>query len=133
MCKWYSFSKYYKGGVEIDQHAILQFGRRVRVYMYVLFEELGRHANRGESQECPNCGVCKDSVEPVLFECTFPETNFLDCLKQVFLPDAFEAFLHSSIFDKAVFCLGEKQGMLVNDECSSWYNTVGDVFIVSLR
>ena len=30
---------------------------------------------------------------------------------------AFEAFNHSSIFDEAVFCLGEKQGMLINDEC----------------
>ena len=29
-------------------------------------------------------------------------------------------------YGKAVFCLGEKQGMLVNDECSSWYNRVGN-------
>ena len=35
-----------------------------------LFEELGRHMNRGGSQECPNCGACKESVEHVLFECT---------------------------------------------------------------
>ena len=28
--------------------------------------------------------------------------------------------------DKTAFCLGEKQGMLVNGECSSWYNRVGD-------
>ena len=27
---------------------------------------------------------------------------------------------------KTALCLGEKQGMLVNDECSSWYNRVGD-------
>ena len=27
--------------------------------------------------------------------------------------------------------LGEKQGMLVNDECSSWYNKVGD-FLMSV-
>ena len=31
-----------------------------------------------------------------------------------------------NIFDKAVFCLGERQGMLVNNECTSWYNRVGD-------
>ena len=43
---------------------------------------------------------------------------FLDYMKQVLTSEAFEAFIHSSIFDKAVFCLGEKQGMLVNDECS---------------
>ena len=50
----------------------------------------------------------------------------MDYLKQV-LPQAFEAFLCSSIFDKALFCLGEKQNMLVNDECSSRYSRVGDV------
>ena len=41
-------------------------------------------------------------------------------------PDALEAFLHDSIFDKTAFCLGENQVMLVNDECSSWCNRVGD-------
>ena len=45
-------------------------------------------------------------------------------MKQVLTSEAFEAFIHGSIFDKAAFCLGEKQGMLVNDECSSWYNKV---------
>ena len=35
----------------------------------------------------------------------------------------FEYFNQGSIFDKAVFCLAEKQGMLANDECSSWYNS----------
>ena len=30
------------------------------------------------------------------------------------------------ILVKAAFCLGEKQGLLVEDECSSWYNRVGD-------
>ena len=40
--------------------------------------------------------------------------------------DTFEAFLCGSIFAKTVFCLGEKQAMLVNDECSSWCNRVGD-------
>ena len=25
--------------------------------------------------------------------------------------------------------IGEKQGMLMNDECSSWYNREGDIFM----
>ena len=51
-------------------------------------------------------------------------------MKQILTPEAFKAFNHSSIFNKAVFCLGEIQGMLVNDKCSSWYNRVGD-FVMS--
>ena len=39
-------------------------------------------------------------------------------------PDAFEDFLHISTFDKTAFFSGEKQGMLVKDECNSWYNRV---------
>ena len=37
------------------------------------------------------------------------------------------------VFDKAVFCLGEKQGTCtsVNDECGLWYNRVGD-FLLSV-
>ena len=34
----------------------------------------------------------------------------------------FEAFLRGSIFDKAVFCLGAKQGTLVNNKCSFCYD-----------
>ena len=52
-------------------------------------------------------------------------------MKQVLASEAFETFTHGSIFDKAVFCVGEKQGMLVNDECSSWYDKVGD-FLMSV-
>ena len=44
---------------------------------------------------------------------------FLDYMKQIL---TLEAFNHSSIFNKSVFCLVEKKGMLVNDECSLWYN-----------
>ena len=40
-------------------------------------------------------------------------------MKQILTLKAFETFNHSSIFDKAVLYLGEKQGVLVNDECSS--------------
>ena len=46
--------------------------------------------------------------------------------KQVLLPGTLEAFLCSSIFSKAVFCLGEEQGRLVNNEFGSWYNGGGD-------
>ena len=94
-----------------------------------LFEELGRHANGGGPRECPNCGACKESVEHALFECASYDSQgliFWDYLKEVFPLDAFEAFLHGSIFDKTEFCLGEKQGMLVNDKCSPWYDRVGN-------
>ena len=37
--------------------------------------------------------------------------------------DAFEAFMHHGVFDKMVFCLGKKQGMVyvVTNDCGSWY------------
>ena len=44
----------------------------------------------------------------------------------------FEAFNHSSILDKTVFCLGEEQSMFIYDGCMSWYNGVGDFVNVSL-
>ena len=50
---------------------------------------------------------------------------------QAKLHHVFEALLHGSIFDKTAFYLEEKQGMLVNNECSSWCNTVSD-FLVSV-
>ena len=43
-----------------------------------------------------------------------------------------EAFVCSGILDKAVLSLGEQQGMLVKNECSSWYNRVGNFFVVGL-
>ena len=42
--------------------------------------------------------------------------QILDHMKQILTPEAFEALHLSSIFDNAVFCLSERQGMLVNDE-----------------
>ena len=42
--------------------------------------------------------------------------------------DTFEAFLCGSIFNKTAFYLGEKQGILVSDECRSWYNSIGNFF-----
>ena len=41
-------------------------GNGYRVPMDWLFEELGRHAGGSGSQECHNCGACKD---PVTFKC----------------------------------------------------------------
>ena len=79
------------------------------------------------SQECPNCAACKESVECVLIQCSSCDSQriiFWDYLKEVLHLDTFEDFLCGSIFDKTAFYLGEKQGMLVKDECSSWYNRV---------
>ena len=56
----------------------------------------------------------------------FTATNFMDYLKEVLRPDTFKAAFQGSVFDKTAFHLGEKQGMLVNNECSSWYNRVGN-------
>ena len=56
---------------------------------------------------------------------------FLDYTRQILTLEAIEAFNHCSIFDKAAFCLGEKQGMLINDECSSWFNRVQN-FLMSV-
>ena len=53
------------------------------------------------------------------------------CMKQILTLEALKAFNHHNTFGKAVFDLGEKQGMLVNNECSSWYNRVGD-FLMSV-
>ena len=57
---------------------------------------------------------------------TIPRDKFLDYMKQILTLEAFETFNHSSIFDKAVFCLGEKQGMLINNERVSCYHRVGN-------
>ena len=79
-------------------------------------------------------GLVRNLVDHVLFECASYDSQrqfFSDSMRQILTLEAFEAFIHSSIFDKAVFCLGEKQGMLVNDECRSWYNKVGD-FLMSV-
>ena len=91
-----------------------------------LLEELGGHSKGGESQECPNCGACKELIEHVLFECSSYDSQgliFVDYMKE-FLP-----LNTSEAFFVATFCLGEKQGILVNDEYSSSYNRVADVLI----
>ena len=51
------------------------------------------------------------SVEHVVFECASYDSqrqNFFNYIKQILTPEALEAFIHSSIFGKAVFCLGKK-------------------------
>ena len=37
--------------------------------------------------------------------------------------------MHCKVFNKAAFCLGEKHNVMVNDDCSSWYNRVGVFFM----
>ena len=86
------------------------------------------------SQECPNCGAIKESIEHFFFECASYDSQrqkIFSYLKQVLSPDVFDAFLHSSVFDKVLFCLGERKGLLVNDECGSWYGRIGE-FLMSM-
>ena len=65
------------------------------------------HTRVGGTQECLNCVVCKESFEHVVFECaSYDSQREMFGLKQVLPPDAFVAFLHGSIFNKTVFCLG---------------------------
>ena len=59
-----------------------------------------------------------------------PRDNLFYYLKQILLPDAFEALFHGIAFDKAVFCLGEKQDMFVKDECSCWYKRIGNFLLL---
>ena len=80
-----------------------------------------------------HCGACKELVEHVFFECASYDSqrwHFLDYLKKQIFP-LIHSKLFSRIFDKIVFCLGEKLGKLVNDECSSRYNRAGN-FLVSV-
>ena len=95
---------------------------------------MGSHGSRGESQECLNHLACKQSVEYVLlFDCAsyYYQKQIFEVREMSSCPGRFEALLCSSIFNEAVFSLGEKTCMLVNGKCSSWYNEVGD-FVVSL-
>ena len=98
----------------------------IHVYLpHVL--QLGRHAKGGGSQECTNCGACKESVENVLFECASYDSQrqiFFDYNEANPYSGRIPSFNYISIFDKSVFCLGEKPCVLINDECSSWYNRV---------
>ena len=53
---------------------------------------------------------------------SFKKVSVLDDLMAVFPPYTFQAFLRGGVCDIMAFCLGEKQGMLVNDEYSFWDN-----------
>ena len=56
-----------------------------------LLEELGSYANKSGSQECPNCGPCKEFVEHVLPDCAAYDSQrqILDYLKQILTPEEF--------------------------------------------
>ena len=55
---------------------------------------------------------------------TIPRDNNSECMKQVHAREAFGAFNHSNIFSIVVLCSEQKQGMLLKDECSLWYEEV---------
>ena len=72
------------------------------------------------------CGACKESVQLSMFSLSVHHMitrakNFFDYMKQILSLEAFEAFNYCSIFDKAVFCLGEKKGT-VNPEIFVYEN-----------
>ena len=83
------------------------------------FEEFCGHLNCCGSQEFPfircNYAGCKESHEHVLLECVMYCMNPTDKLflpiymKQIITAGAFKAFNYSSIFDKAVLCLGKNK------------------------
>ena len=54
--------------LKINPRPNVRAGRK-QVPMDFLRSLVGIHAKRGGSQECPNCGACKESVERVIFEC----------------------------------------------------------------
>ena len=51
----------------------LQYVKKPLLYCFFTFAhallriELGRHDKRGGSQDCPNCGACRESVDHVIF------------------------------------------------------------------
>ena len=52
----------------------------------------------------------------------------LDYLNQVLPAHILEAFVHTQIFIQTMFCLGEKQVVLVSNECSSLHNKVSNFY-----
>ena len=52
------------------------------------------------------------------------EGEFIQVYTCVLRPDAFQAFLCGNIFAKTGFCLGERRGVLVNDECTVALGTI---------
>ena len=101
-----------KRGVGLEEYLRYVKGPPSRLFFkfrsgtHGLFEELGRHAKRDGSQECPNCGACKESVEHVLFECASYDSQrqiFFDYMKQVLTSEAFEALFTAAFSIKLCF------------------------------
>ena len=72
-----------------------------------LFEELGRHVKRVGSQECPNCEVCKELVDCVLFECALYESQrqiFWSIWRKSFLWIPLKPFFVAAFLIKPHFC-----------------------------
>ena len=57
------FEEYFKYVKGPSSRLILKFCSGT----HELFDELGRHTNRGGSQECPNCGACIKSSLSIFF------------------------------------------------------------------
>ena len=62
----------------------------------------------------------------------FPDTKFCGLYEAKSYFGSIQTFSYGRIFNKAAFCSREKQGILVDNECSLRYNRVGD-FYVSLK
>ena len=74
-----------------------------------LFEEQGRHAKGGGSQECLIVALVRSLLRMFTLSVhrMIPKGKVLaTIMKQILSPEAFKAFNYSSVFDNAVFCLG---------------------------
>ena len=102
------------------------------------FEELVRHANKygshaGFYRNVLISGHLKSQLNMFCLSMHHMASwdKVFEHLRQLLLPEAFNTFLCSRVFDKASFCLWEMKGMLANNECSSYYGRVGD-FLMSV-
>ena len=73
-------------------------------------------------------------VGPVKFECVSynSQGQFFELLKTSASSGCVWGFMHRIVFNKMIFCLGEKQGMIINNDCSMCYNRVSVFFCVGL-
>ena len=96
----------------------------------LLFEELARHAGGDGSQECHNCGSSEELVDCALLMCIkqFLKTNYLVYLKQMFLLNVLETFMHFRVFYICSLIV-EKKVWIVNNYFRSWYNRVGFIHV----
>ena len=73
-------------------------------------------------------------IDTILDDWEPPEVRAgLFCWKERFILLLVELKLCLHHWNETVFCLGEKQGVLVNDECSFWFNRVGDFLLEIYR